>query len=71
MVELRQYWRDQEKTKEKRKVFTDDIFCRKCGKKIQELESGQNLTRVNEFGKPGIWECRPKICKKNSRSKRE
>lgn len=32
--------------------------CRLCGKSISELR-GAYLTRVNEKGVPGIWECRP------------
>lgn len=34
--------------------------CRLCGKEIHEL-SGAYLTRVNELGVTGIWECRP-VC---------
>lgn len=36
------------------------IKCRLCGKLGSEL-SGVVLTRVNEKGVEGIWECRP-IC---------
>ena len=32
--------------------------CRLCGKGIDELR-GAYLTRVNEKGVPGIWECKP------------
>lgn len=32
--------------------------CKLCGKSISELR-GAYLTRVNEKGVPGIWECRP------------
>ena len=35
-----------------------DTKCRLCGKHISELR-GAYLTRVNEKGVPGIWECRP------------
>lgn len=31
--------------------------CRKCGKTVHEI--GGYLTRVNEKGVAGIWECRP------------
>ena len=31
--------------------------CRLCGKGAQEI--GGYLTRVNETGVEGIWECRP------------
>lgn len=31
--------------------------CRLCGKSAQEI--GGYLTRVNEKGVTGIWECRP------------
>lgn len=31
--------------------------CRLCGKDAQEI--GGYLTRVNEKGVEGIWECRP------------
>lgn len=31
--------------------------CRLCGKGVQEINCF--LTRVNEKGVPGIWECRP------------
>lgn len=31
--------------------------CQLCGKSAQEI--GGYLTRVNEKGVPGIWECRP------------
>ena len=31
--------------------------CRLCGKAAYEI--GGYLTRVNEKGVPGIWECRP------------
>lgn len=34
------------------------IKCRLCGKHISELR-GAYLTRVNEKGVPGVWECRP------------
>ena len=34
------------------------IKCRLCGKLASELR-GTYLTRVNEKGVPGIWECRP------------
>ena len=33
------------------------MSCRLCGKGAQEI--GGYLTRVNETGVPGIWECRP------------
>lgn len=33
------------------------IICRKCGKGPNEI--GGYLTRVNEKGVAGIWECRP------------
>lgn len=36
------------------------IKCRLCGKLGSELQ-GAYLTRVNEKGVPGIWECRP-VC---------
>lgn len=32
--------------------------CRLCGKGLDDLR-GAYLTRVNEKGVPGIWECRP------------
>ena len=35
----------------------DTMKCRICGKGV--LEIGGYLTRVNEKGVPGIWECRP------------
>ena len=35
----------------------EDTVCRKCGKGAQEI--GGYLTRVNEKGVIGIWECRP------------
>lgn len=31
--------------------------CRLCGKGPNEIRG--YLARVNEFGVPGIWECRP------------
>lgn len=34
--------------------------CRKCGKGANEI--GGYLTRVNEKGVDGVWECRP-FCK--------
>lgn len=33
------------------------IVCRLCGK--NGMEAGRWLTRVNERGTPGVWECRP------------
>jgi hypothetical protein len=33
------------------------IICRLCGKTPHEIKGW--LTRVNEKGVPGIWECRP------------
>ena len=35
-----------------------DTKCRLCGKHLGELR-GAYLTRVNEKGAPGVWECRP------------
>lgn len=35
------------------------IECRKCG--VSMAKCGGYLTRVNEKGVPGIWECRP-VC---------
>lgn len=35
-----------------------DTKCRLCGKHISEIK-GAFLTRVNETGIPGVWECRP------------
>lgn len=32
--------------------------CRLCNKGINDIK-GAYLTRVNEKGVPGIWECRP------------
>lgn len=32
--------------------------CRKCGKSVHEI-GNRYLTRVNEKGIPGIWECVP------------
>ena len=34
------------------------MICRKCGKGLNEI--GGWLTRVNEKGIPGVWECRPR-----------
>lgn len=31
--------------------------CRKCNRSVHEI--GGFLTRVNEKGVPGVWECRP------------
>ena len=31
--------------------------CRRCNKTAHEI--GGYLTRVNEKGVPGVWECRP------------
>lgn len=31
--------------------------CRLCGKTVHEIKGF--MTRVNEKGVPGIWECRP------------
>lgn len=36
-----------------------DLVCRKCGVGLHEC--GGYLTRVNEKGVSGIWECRP-VC---------
>ena len=33
------------------------MVCRKCGKSATEI--GGWLTRVNEIGIKGIWECKP------------
>lgn len=35
------------------------VECRKCHKQIHRLPNGTYLTRVNEFGVTGVWECRP------------
>lgn len=40
-----------------------DTKCRLCGIHISELR-GAYLTRVNEKGVPGVWECRP-MCEGN------
>lgn len=37
--------------------LTNGIRCRLCGKGVHEIGGG--LTRVNETGVSGIWECRP------------
>jgi len=37
--------------------MSDITVCRLCGKGAQEI--GGYLTRVNEKGVPGLWECRP------------
>ncbi len=39
------------------------IKCRLCGKLGSEIQ-GAYLTRVNEKGVTGIWECRP-VCGSN------
>ena len=37
--------------------MSERMKCRLCGKGATEIPGF--LTRVNEFGVPGVWECRP------------